>query len=240
MLIGALFAGQHTSSITSTWTTLMLLHNPDIMGRVMDEIVTTTGTTDPSRMDVMTMNNIQQLDLLYNCVKESLRQYPPLIMLMRKAHVDVVVGDHTIPKGHYVFSSPPVTMNLPDGDKANVFTNPTKWDPDRFGKGREEDKQKKFSFCAFGGGKHGCLGEQFGYIQVKAIVTIMLRRYELRAVGPLPKPNYEAMVVGPLQTNNSCIVEYKRRKTPLPAPAGFVEGVSSVAAPAAAAAAAST
>lgn len=31
LLIGLLFAGQHTSSITATWTILFLLHNPDAL-----------------------------------------------------------------------------------------------------------------------------------------------------------------------------------------------------------------
>jgi sterol 14-demethylase len=37
ILIGLLFAGQHTSSITATWTGLMLLSNPAYYKRVMDE-----------------------------------------------------------------------------------------------------------------------------------------------------------------------------------------------------------
>ena len=35
--IALLFAGQHTSSITATWTTLFLAHHPDVLSRVMAE-----------------------------------------------------------------------------------------------------------------------------------------------------------------------------------------------------------
>lgn len=78
--------------------------------------------------------------------------------------------------------------------------------------GRAEDMLKKFSYTAFGGGVHSCLGEQFGFLQVKTIVSILLRRYELTVVsndGQLPGPNYKAMVVGPDQPLR---VRFKLRK----------------------------
>ena len=31
---------------------------------------------------------------------------------------------------------------------------------------REEDKQKQFSYVGFGGGRHGCMGTNFAYLQV--------------------------------------------------------------------------
>lgn len=39
MLLGTLFAGQHTSSISSTWTILNLLHQPSLYARAMEEQV---------------------------------------------------------------------------------------------------------------------------------------------------------------------------------------------------------
>lgn len=60
----------------------------------------------------------------------------------------------------------------------------------------------------FGGGMHGCLGQQFGYLQVKAIMATVLRLYDIEPIGPLPKPDYEAMVVGPKGTP---LVRFKRR-----------------------------
>jgi sterol 14-demethylase len=216
MLLGALFAGQHTSSISSTWMVLRLLDQPKLMARCMQEMVTVLGTNDPNRSDVMSMANVQQLNFMHNCMKEALRMAPPLIMLMRMTHQPVTVGKHTIPVGHYVFVSPAVTMNLEDGDPDQVFTRPHEFLPDRYEAPMEEDKKKPFGYCAFGGGKHGCLGEQFGYLQVKTIVAMLLRRFELEAMGPLPEPNYQAMVVGPVQANNSTRVRYRLRKTPLP------------------------
>ena len=37
LLIALLFAGQHTSSISSTWTTMFLIHNKRCLDEVMKE-----------------------------------------------------------------------------------------------------------------------------------------------------------------------------------------------------------
>jgi len=204
LMIALLFAGQHTSSITSTWAALHILHNPAILERVLAEQSAVLGPSGELSWDAL-----NQMDLMYNCIKEVLRMWPPLIFLMRKAKKDIQVGSYTVPAGDTIFAAPSVSMRLP-----SVYSNPDTFDPDRFSKGREEDAKKPFSFIGFGGGMHGCMGEQFAYIQVKTILSVLLRRYELIPVQKeLPQPNYKAMVVGPL--SDTTRVRYRRR-VPVP------------------------
>ena len=49
----------------------------------------------------------------------------------------------------------------------HVWTDPLKFDPDRFAPGREEDKRVQFGFIGFGGGRHSCMGYNFAYLQVR-------------------------------------------------------------------------
>ena len=49
----------------------------------------------------------------------------------------------------------------------HVFKSPEKYDPDRYAAPREEDKQIPFGYIGFGGGRHGCLGSNFAYLQIK-------------------------------------------------------------------------
>lgn len=133
-------------------------------------------------------------------MKESLRQAPPLIMLMREVHVPLAVKGarnqrFVVPVGDLVFAVPAVSMNLPDSAEDCVFKvgainaqvyndselasrtlctssafdlqNARKFDPDRFKAPRNEDKARPFAYTAFGGGMHGCLGEQFGFLQAR-------------------------------------------------------------------------
>jgi len=47
-----------------------------------------------------------------------------------------------------------------------IWKDADKYQPDRFKAPREEDKTP-FSYIAFGGGRHGCLGQNFAYLQIK-------------------------------------------------------------------------
>jgi sterol 14-demethylase len=52
------------------------------------------------------------------------------------------------------------------------------------------------------------MGEQFAYMQIKTVWSVLLRKFDLELISPLPEPNYEAMVVGP---KGPSLVKYKRR-----------------------------
>jgi len=205
LLIALLFAGQHTSSITSTWTIMFLLHNPRCFDEVMKEQETVFGSEDKLN-EPLNFDLVAEMEYLQNCVKESLRMHPPLIMLMRMAMQDIETTlegkKYIIPKGDIVITSPAVASRMP-----SVFTNPDSFEPERFGADRNEHKTP-FSFLGFGGGMHACMGQQFGVLQVKTIVSLLLRNYKFELVdSAFPEPDYTAMVVGP---KNHLTVRYTK------------------------------
>jgi sterol 14-demethylase len=89
LLIALLFAGQHTSSVTSTWTTMLIANDGALLRRVLQEQTAVLGSNGGG--SELTFDQVNQMELLHNCVKEALRMYPPLIMLMRQAMKDVAV-----------------------------------------------------------------------------------------------------------------------------------------------------
>ncbi|XP_042481189.1 sterol 14-demethylase-like [Macadamia integrifolia] len=205
LLIAALFAGQHTSSITSTWTGAYLLRHKEYLVAVLDEqkkLIKKHG----NKVD---HDILSEMDVLYRCIKEALRLHPPLILLLRSSHSDFSVTtregkEYDIPKGHIVATSPAFANRLP-----HIYQDPNRYDPDRFAAEREEDKTAgPFSYISFGGGRHGCLGEPFAYLQIKAIWSHLLRNFELELVSPFPEIDWNAMVVG---VKGKVIVRYKRR-----------------------------
>lgn len=211
MLIAVLFAGQHTSSVTSTWTALFLAANKE---RCMAPLLEEQKAVVAEHGDELNYETLQQMDGLYRAIKEALRMHPPLIMLMRYAHERFDVTDkdgrtYTVPKGDICATSPSFSMRL-----EHVFEEPGKYDPDRFAPGREEDKKANFSFVGFGGGRHGCMGEVFAFLQVKTVLAYMMRNFEFELVnkGEFPEPNYDAMVVGPRTEGGKCMVRMRRRK----------------------------
>lgn len=113
---------------------------------------------------------LSEMSALHRAMKEALRLHPPLIMLLRQNHRDFEVTSRegkkfTIPKGHIVGTSPAFANRLP-----YVYKDPDTYNPDRFAPGNEEDvKAGQFSYISFGGGRHGCLGETFAYMQVSVL-----------------------------------------------------------------------
>eukprot|EP00401_Gymnodinium_catenatum_P076988 CAMPEP_0117456876 /NCGR_PEP_ID=MMETSP0784-20121206/78_1 /TAXON_ID=39447 /ORGANISM="" /LENGTH=338 /DNA_ID=CAMNT_0005250251 /DNA_START=264 /DNA_END=1280 /DNA_ORIENTATION=- len=160
LLIALLFAGQHTSSISSTWTAMFLLHHPECLEKVLNEQNSILGEGNAGKD--LDFDVVGDMEYLQNCVKESLRMYPPLIMLMRKALDDIETTlngtKYIIPKGDIVITSPAVASRLP-----SVFKNPNNFEPERFNDERNEQKTP-FSYLGFGGGRHACLGQQFGLL----------------------------------------------------------------------------
>eukprot|EP01112_Ceratiomyxa_fruticulosa_P021975 TRINITY_DN7922_c0_g1_i1.p1 TRINITY_DN7922_c0_g1~~TRINITY_DN7922_c0_g1_i1.p1 ORF type:complete len:512 (+),score=125.58 TRINITY_DN7922_c0_g1_i1:124-1536(+) len=200
IMIGLLFAGQHTSSITATWLGLML-HNVQHK-QFLDEVLAEQAKSAKEFSGDISYDYVKGCVQLENSIREVLRMFPPLIILMRMVKEAISYKEFEVPVGHLMAVSPGVGMRLP-----SVFTNPDKFDPHRFDRG--EDKTP-FSIISFGGGKHGCPGENFGILQVKTIWSVLFQTYNFEIVsGALPQADYAAMVVGP---KAPCKLRYWKKK----------------------------
>jgi sterol 14-demethylase len=206
LLIALLFAGQHTSCITSTWTSLFIANDGEILDRVLEEQKEVLKGDMNKKLEY---DDLQEMELLHNCMRETLRMCPTFIMILRKAEQDINIAvkgqKYTIPKGDFVVVSPTVSMR-----QKSTFPNPDTYDPDRYAPPREEHKQP-YAYLGFGGGMHSCMGQNFAFLQVKTILSILFREYEIERVAPnMPSVGYDDMVVGP---KGDCSVRYKKRVT---------------------------
>ena len=64
----------------------------------------------------------------------------------------------------------------------SIFANPDTFDPDRFASPREEDKKCPYSLVGFGCGPHICIGMNFARVEIKAMLSHILRVYTLELV----------------------------------------------------------
>jgi sterol 14alpha-demethylase len=199
MLIGTIFAGHHTTAGTAAWTLLELARRPEQLNLVLKELDMHFGVDGE-----VTFQSLREIPALESTIKEVLRLHPPLIFLIRKVMKDFHFKGYTVKAGKYVCASPRVSHRI-----ADVFPDPEKFDPDRYSEARQEDA-KPFSWIAFGGGKHKCTGNAFAMLQLKAIFSILLRRYTFELIDD--KDNYQddftQMVVQPV---SPCRVRYKKR-----------------------------
>ena len=199
LILALLFGGQHTSAVMSAWAVIELLQHPYLLPPLLEE-----QQTVMSGKSSLAMDNIRSMVRLERLLNETERTHPPLIMLMRKVVRDFSYDKYLIPKGWMAMVSPALSHMLPE-----VFANPERFDPDRFAPPREEHKQANYTLIGFGGGKHRCIGMAFAYLQVRAIMSYLLRNFELELVSQHPRPDYSGFVVGPIQP---CLVRYRRRQ----------------------------
>lgn len=81
LLIAALFAGMHTSTITSSWTGIFLAANREAWDACVEEqrkIIAEHG-------EELTVDILGKMETLHACITEALRMFPPLIMMLRYA-----------------------------------------------------------------------------------------------------------------------------------------------------------
>jgi len=147
-----------------------LFSNPKVLEAVREEQKRVLGD---SHID---LDKLKELELLDHCMTETLRLRPPIILVWRVATSDFKIKDYVVPKGTYVCISPAVQ------GRSDVFTNPDQFDPWRFTSERLEGKDTS-GFYAFSKGTHYCLGEKFAYLQVKTIITCILRKFEVNLIG---------------------------------------------------------
>jgi sterol 14-demethylase len=205
MFISLMFAGHHTTSVVSSWGMIDLLQHPEWLHKVISEL----DEIYADGRDV-SYQALREIPLLECALKETLRLHPPLVILMRKVMADFDYKHWTVPAGRLVAASPAISNRMPEH-----FPDPEQYLPERYLPGREEDRQS-FAWIPFGAGRHRCVGAAFAMMQLKAIFSILLRRYEFELAQPRETyaNDLSKMVVAVKQP---CRVRYRRR-APVEAP----------------------
>jgi sterol 14-demethylase len=174
MFISMMFAGHHTTSGTAAWTLIELLRHPEHLAGVVEEL----DALAAEGVEV-SYQALREMPKLEAAIKEALRLHPPLILLLRVAKVPVEVEGHLIPAGALVAASPSVSNRDPQ-----AFVDAEAFDPTRYLEGREEDAANPWSWIPFGAGRHRCVGAAFAMMQLKAIFSVLLRRYQFELTQP--------------------------------------------------------
>jgi cytochrome P450 len=115
-------------------------------------------------------------------VKEALRLNAAAPVLWRRSVKPFEFGGHDFPEGTITGVNPMLTHLLPA-----IWEDPARFDPSRFSPERSAGRHR-FAFIPFGGGAHGCLGANFAYLQVRALLRCLLESHELvPPPGPPPR-----------------------------------------------------
>ncbi|MGH3637783.1 MAG: cytochrome P450, partial [Mycobacterium sp.] len=171
-MIFLMMAAHDTSTSTATTMAYYLAENPEWQDRCRDE----SDRLGDGPVDIESLEKLESLDLVMN---ESIRLVTPVQWAMRRAVRDTDLLGYHIPAGTNVIAYPGLNHRLPE-----FWTDPMKFDPDRFAEPRSEHKKHRYAFSPFGGGSHKCIGMTFGQLEVKTIMHRLLRKYRLEPARP--------------------------------------------------------
>ncbi|HLV97486.1 MAG TPA: cytochrome P450 [Ktedonobacterales bacterium] len=172
-----LLAGHETTANALTWTWFLLSEHPEVENRLHAELADVLGGCLP------TVEHLPRLTYTAMVLQETLRLYPPVWVLSRKALADDELGGYAIPQGSMVILSPYATHRHP-----TFWEQPEVFDPERFTPERVAARHH-YAYFPFGGGPRLCIGSNFALMEAQLVLATVAQRYRLRlAPGHLVVP----------------------------------------------------
>ncbi|XP_018553990.1 cytochrome P450 4B1 [Lates calcarifer] len=124
--------------------------------------------------DTMEWEDLSKIPYTTMCIKESLRLYPPVPGISRNTTKPMTFFDgRTLPAGCHVGTSVyGIHRN------AAVWENPDVFDPLRF-LPENVSKRSPHAFVPFAAGPRNCIGQTFAMNEMKVVIALTLKRYQL-------------------------------------------------------------
>jgi cytochrome P450 len=164
-MIFLLMAAHDTTTITMTSMAYLLARHPAWQDRLREESL----ALGKPALDFEDLDRLTGMDLV---MKEALRLIPPVPAVPRKTVRETELLGFVLPRDTTVTVSILFNHHFD-----RLWTDPERFDPERFAAHRREDKAHSHAWTPFGGGVHKCIGLKFAAVQVKAIMHQVLLRY---------------------------------------------------------------
>ncbi len=154
-------------------------HYPEVKQRLRQEFDTVLGK-DLTRP--ITYKDLDELEYCDAVTKEVYRHSPIIIFTGRINVQNDIVGGYNWSEGTTFQMLIPALMKHKD-----YWTDPEKFDPDRFYRIEESDKyllekKKMNTFPIFGGGIRICPGRKLAIIELKCLLFLIYRKYDIELV----------------------------------------------------------
>ena len=160
-----LFAGHDTTTSTIGFMFYELARNPDVVAALREE----QAQHGPIDASLLMSGRLERLEMVQD---ETLRMYPPAWIGARRSLDTYEFAGQVVPGNAYVNYSSWVSQRL-----ADVFPEPDAFRPERFAPAAKAALPKG-AYVPFGAGSRICIGMRFGQLEVKAIASELVRRFD--------------------------------------------------------------
>ncbi|XP_012279407.1 probable cytochrome P450 4aa1 [Orussus abietinus] len=167
-----MLAGQESVSTATALTMFLLAGNQDWQEKCVQELEKIFGPDSRAP----SMRDLTEMRCLEMCIKETLRLYPSVPLFARTLGEDVKIEDHVIPAGCGVIIMPYCTHRLP-----HHYDDPHAFDPGRFD-GANSERRHPYAYLPFSAGPRNCIGYKFALLEMKAMISAVLRTWQLEPV----------------------------------------------------------
>lgn len=195
-LLVLLWAGHDTVTSLLTWIMYELLHDPLMYDRAVAEQRAVVGD------GTLTIQHLKHMPLLDRILREAERLHPPAPGGFRGVRESFEYGGYRIPAGWTVMYSIVWTHNMPD-----LWRDPARFDPDRFAPPRDEGTP--FGLIGFGGGPRVCVGLAFAQMQMRIVVSHLLRHYTFALA---PNQSFQPVAVPTKMPKDGLIVRVMKNQ----------------------------
>lgn len=169
-----LLAGHETTANLLAWTSYLVSRHSRVEQRLIDELDAVLQGRDPG------VDDLPELEYMKMVLQESLRLYPPVWIISRKAISSDMINGYRIPAGATV------TICFYTLHRHPAFWhNPDEFDPERFSADHTTTRHQG-AYLPFGGGPRSCIGQHLAMIEAQLILAMIYQRYQLEAVSDQP------------------------------------------------------
>ncbi|KAJ3174767.1 hypothetical protein HDU87_006883 [Geranomyces variabilis] len=210
-------AGHETTANTLVWTLLKLTEYPAIAAKLRAELDTVLGPGDSHA----SYDDLQTLPYLAQVIKEVMRVHPVAATIPRQLLADTHIGGYFVGKGTIV------NLNVTQihvsravyGPDAHVF-RPERWE--------DGWAPEPGGYVPFGHGPKGCIGEKLALMELKAILSRIVKKFDFDIVLDQALLPVHAITVG---LKHGLLLRLKERNPGGAAAEKSVEGPTTTAAP---------
>ncbi|WP_392534201.1 cytochrome P450 [Nostoc sp. C117] len=176
-VVNLILAGQEAVAVALSWTFILLSLHPQSQTRLLAELNEVLENHSPSIADLPRLSYTDWV------IKESMRLYPPIPIMIISTNEDYEIGGYKVP-ANYPFIISAWTMHR----HPQYFKEPDTFNPERWSDSLEKQLPKG-TYFPFGEGSRICLGKYFAQMLIVLIISTIIQEYELKLI-----PNFQLIL----------------------------------------------